>query len=63
MRFPWVEAIHMILSDDFDLFRRVGGKFNLPTLRLLALSILDKSDNSIYRKRFIDTLSGSLSDM
>lgn len=59
-RAKWVDDIHTELRDKFDRLRRDGVKYNMSTLRLLAISIFDNEINQSYGKRLIDAHSGKL---
>lgn len=47
-RAAWVDAFNMNLRDVFDRIRRLGVKFNLSTLHLLAFDILRCSNSPEY---------------
>lgn len=53
-RQPWVEALHYDLRAEFDRLRKLGVKFNLNTLRSLALEVLDKSESPLYSRNMLD---------
>lgn len=57
-RAAWVEALHIELREEFDRLRRVGVKFNLNTLRLLAKSIHANVENPTYGPSHVDERSG-----
>lgn len=53
----WVEALHADLREEFDRLRKLGVKFNLTTLRYLALHILTNSSNDAYSMNMVDPRS------
>lgn len=56
-RADWVDALHMNLKDEFDWLRKLGVKFNLTNLRVLALELLHDSQNAAYSMNMVDPLS------
>lgn len=53
-RLSWVEALQCDLREEFDRLRKLGVKFNLNTLRSLALQVLRTSENNAYSSNMID---------
>lgn len=53
-RFPWVEELQSDLREELDSLPKLGVKFNLNTLRWLALQVLRTSDNTAYSSNIID---------
>ena len=49
-RAAWVVALHGDLLPEFDRLRKLGVKFNLKTLRALALHLVANSANSHYSR-------------
>lgn len=56
-RLPWVEALYSDVLDEFDRLRKLGVKFNLTTLRHLALDVLQTGKDDIYSANMIDPRS------
>lgn len=53
-----VEQFHVELTDEFDRLGKAGVMFNMNTLRLLVLHILDHEPHGVYGKGLSDTRSG-----
>lgn len=56
-RQAWVEALHIDLRSEFDRLRKLGVKFNLNTLRSLALHVLSTSETMAYSRNMLDPLT------
>lgn len=56
-RAPWVEALHQAVKDEFERLSKLGVKFNLNTLKHLALDILSTGDGDNYSRNMIDPKS------
>ena len=56
-RGPWVEALHQSVKDEFERLSKLGVKFNLNTLKHLALDILSTGDGDSYSRNMIDPRS------
>lgn len=56
-RAKWVDALHLDLREEFDRLRKLGVKFNLTTLRHLALDMLRASENEAYSFNMVDPRS------
>lgn len=52
----WVETIHMNWKDEFDRLRKLGIKFKLINLRVLAMGLSRDSQIAAYRMSKVDQL-------
>ena len=59
---PWVRALHMDLRAEFVRLRKLGVKFNMCTLRHLAIVLINDSISDAYHKNMKDAKSGTLID-
>lgn len=50
--------LYIVLSDAFDRLCKQAVKFNMHTVRLFALIILDASSNRVYGKGFTNRRTG-----
>ena len=53
-RAAWVDAVHQDLREEFDRLRKLGVKFNICTLKSLALHLIDTSDKDSYCRNQVD---------
>ena len=53
-----VDALRFYLRYEFDRLRKLGVKFNFSTLKILALSLLNESNNGIYGSELINVPDG-----
>lgn len=53
-----MDALHIDLRIVFDRLRRLGVKFSISTIRVLALWLIEESDTCIYASKLIDQQSG-----
>lgn len=56
-RAQWVSALYEDLRDEFDRLRKLGVKFNMVTLKHLALDLLQNSSNDAYNANILDPRS------
>ena len=59
---PWVTALHMDLRAEFNRLGKLGMKFNMRTLRHLAIVLINESTSDAYHNNMKDAKSGKLID-
>lgn len=56
-RASWVETLYLDLRYEFDRLSKLCVKFNLTTVRHLALEVLNNSSSTAYNRNMFDPIS------